>query len=176
MDDNNRLPVEQILNARAANWPAAATPAARLMIRVLRLADLAMTNAAGCAASQGVSLTEFDVLSTLRGAPPPHELTPTDLCAAVLVSSGGLTKILHGLEAKGLVLRFESCGDGRSKPVRLSEAGREAAQRTMDDVLRADAGFIEPELSAAELETLTGMIGRLLARLESGGHDTENRQ
>ncbi|WP_374545106.1 MarR family winged helix-turn-helix transcriptional regulator [Rhodoblastus sp.] len=166
MDTQVRRSVEDLLRRQAVHWPEAATPAARLMVRLFRLRDLVLAHSSHLAAARGVSLTEFDVLAALRGAAPPYELTPTEVCAAVLLSSGGLTKVLRALEARGLVARGESPGDRRSVPVRLTEAGRETAERAMADILRADADLLAAALSQDDVESLTERLGRLLAWLE----------
>ena len=44
----------------------------------------------------------------LRSVPSPYELTPTELYDAVLLSSGGMTKVLRRLETRGLVSRGEN--------------------------------------------------------------------
>ena len=118
------------------------------------------------AASHGLSLAEFEVLVTLRGVPPPNELMPTDLYSAVLMSSGGLTKVLHGLEKRGLVTRAEGKSDRRSKPVRLTAKGRALAERAMADVLASARKQIMSGLSKSEVERLTGLLHKLLAALE----------
>jgi DNA-binding MarR family transcriptional regulator len=49
----------------------------------------------------------------------------------MLISSGGLTKLLKGLDARGLVLRLPSAGDARSRPVELSDEGSALIERAM---------------------------------------------
>ena len=102
----------------------------------------------------------------MRGVPPPNELMPTDLYGAILMSSGGLTKVLHGLEKRGLVTRAEGKSDRRSKPVRLTAKGRALAERAMADVLRSDRKLILRGLSEAEVERLTRLLRKLLGALE----------
>jgi DNA-binding MarR family transcriptional regulator len=73
----------------------------------------------------GVSDGEFDVLATLRRAGEPFELTPTQLAASTMVTSGAVSKRLDRLEAAGLVRRERSATDGRGRVVGLTSAGRE---------------------------------------------------
>src|SRR5262249_62125986 len=98
MRADRRQTADEILSARAKNWPEAVTPIAHLMERVFRFSNLVVENATREAAGHGLTLTEFEVLASLRNAPPPHELTPPDLYGAGLISSGGPTWPLHSLE------------------------------------------------------------------------------
>ena len=66
-----------------------------------------------------LSAAEFDVLATLRNADAPHELTPTQVQDRVVITSGGLTKIMLQLESRDLVRRLQLDDDQRVKPVRL---------------------------------------------------------
>ena len=128
------------------------TPIAQLMVRIYRVGGLIHANSMALPATHGLSLAEFEVLVTLRSVPPPHELMPTDLYGAVLMSSGGLTKVLYGLEKRGLITRAEGKADRRSKPVRLTAKGRVLAERAMADVLESAGKLIMSGLSKSEME------------------------
>jgi DNA-binding MarR family transcriptional regulator len=166
MSIGRRQTADDILTARASCWPEAATPIAHLLVRLFRLNNLVLENARRRMAEHRTTFTEFEVLVTLRGVPPPHELVPTDLYSAVLISSGGLTKVLHALEKRKLITRGEKRTDRRSKPVRLTAKGRALAERAMADVLRSDGALIARGLSKAEVESLTRLLRKLLATLE----------
>ncbi|HVX78047.1 MAG TPA: MarR family transcriptional regulator [Bradyrhizobium sp.] len=161
-----RRSVDELLRTRRRVWPEAVTPVSELMVRVFRLSALVYDAATATAASHGLSFTEFEVLVTLRGVGAPYELVPTDLYSAILISSGGLTKVLHGLQKRGLVSRPSGGGDRRSKPVRLTAKGRLAAERAMADVLESDRELIFNGLSEAEVALLTRLLRKLLATLE----------
>jgi DNA-binding MarR family transcriptional regulator len=117
----------------------------------------------------GLSLTEIDVLAALRRAPPPHELSPTELYSAVLITSGGLTKVLHGLENRALISRVADDLDGRSRRVRLMPAGRALAERTVSAVQASDEELFAKALSAAETARLAALLRKLLLVLEPDG-------
>jgi DNA-binding MarR family transcriptional regulator len=162
------LPVDERLRMRSENWPEAVNPIAHLMVRIYRVGGLIHAKSMALAATHGLSLAEFEVLVTLRSVPAPNELMPTDLYSAVLMSSGGLTKVLHGLEKRGLVARAEGKSDRRSKPVRLTAKGRALAERAMADVLQSARKLILSGLSEAEVERVTRLLRKLLAVLEGG--------
>jgi DNA-binding MarR family transcriptional regulator len=81
---------------------------------------------------------EFDVLSALRRAGAPYELSPGQLVTQTLVTSGTMTNRVDRLTARGLVLRLPDARDRRGVIVRLTEAGR----RRVDD---AFAGLLDRE-------------------------------
>jgi DNA-binding MarR family transcriptional regulator len=82
----------------------------------------------------------FDVLSALRRAGPPHELSPGQLLAQTLVTSGTMTNRLNHLEQRGLVRRRPDSRDARSIRVRLTAHGRRKVDRALQDlVVREDA-------------------------------------
>jgi len=161
-----RQPADKLLQIRRQHWPESVTPVGELMVRVYRLSGLVHDSVVQRVAAHGLSFMEFEVLVTLRGVAPPYELVPTELYSAVLISSGGLTKVLHGLKKRGLVTRAEGETDKRSKPVRLTAKGRALAERVMADILEMDRKMILSGLSEADVERLTRLLRKLLATLE----------
>src|SRR6188474_3525330 len=67
---------------------------------------------------------EWDVLSALRRAGEPFQLSPKQLLQQTLVSSGTMTNRIDRLVARGLVRRENDPDDGRSILVTLTEDGR----------------------------------------------------
>ena len=166
MQTNRRQAVDERLKKRSQNWPEAVTPISHLMVRIYRVGGLIHDNSMACAAAHGLTFAEFEVLATLRGVPAPNELRPTELYSAVLMSSGGLTKVLHGLEQRRLITRPEGKSDRRNKPVRLTTKGRVLAECAMADVLQSAQKLILSGLSQSEVERSTRLLRKLLAALE----------
>ena len=166
MDANRRQTVDERLKTREKYWPAAVTPISHLMVRIYRVGSLVHENSMKCAAAHELTFSEFEVLATLRGTPPPNELMPTALYNAVLMSSGGLTKVLVGLEKRGLIARTDGKSDRRNKPVRLTAKGRGLAERAMAEVLKSAGALILNGLSPSEVERTARLLRKLLASLE----------
>jgi DNA-binding MarR family transcriptional regulator len=109
---------------------------------------------------------EFDVLSALRRAGAPYELSPGQLVTQTLVTSGTMTNRVDRLTARGLVLRLPDPHDRRGVIVRLTEAGR----RTVDD---AFAGLLDRErdllasLSAADRARLADLLRQLVSPFDA---------
>lgn len=62
-------------------------------------------------------------------------LSPTDLYAATVFSSGGMTKILKKLENNGYITRKTSEKDRRSTLVYLEEKGEKLVEKCLNDVV-----------------------------------------
>ncbi|MFC7495175.1 MULTISPECIES: MarR family winged helix-turn-helix transcriptional regulator [unclassified Nocardioides] len=72
----------------------------------------------------GLGEGEFDVLATLRRSGTPYELTPGELAAQTMVSSGAVTKRVDRCAEQGWVTRRVSDNDARGRVVALTGAGR----------------------------------------------------
>src|SRR4051795_10170784 len=71
-----------------------------------------------------------DVLATLRRSGPPFRMRPTDLTAAVMLTSSGTTKRLDKLEQAGLIAREPDPQDRRGTLIALTDKGRKAIDAT----------------------------------------------
>ena len=103
---------------------------------------------------------EFDVLTALRRAGTPYELSPGRLLTQTLVTSGTMTNRIDRLAAKGLVERRPDPTDRRGVRVRLTAKG----QNRVDAAL---AGLLDHEraLLAGLDETDRDQLATLLRRL-----------
>ncbi len=109
-----------------------------VLSRVTRLArhlDLARREAF---AAHDLEAGEFDVLAALRRAGKPYELTPSQLIAANLVTSGTMTNRIDRLEQKNLVTRKPDPNDGRGVLVKLTTAGQNAVDAALTDLLERE--------------------------------------
>jgi DNA-binding MarR family transcriptional regulator len=163
----DKLTAERLLARMERNWPEALTPMVKLMVRVYRLNDLALENAQRQTERHGLSFTEFEVLLTLRSAGPPYQLAPTALYSAVLISSGGLTKVLYSLEERRLVARIKNKSDGRSSEVRLTAAGKRLAEVLIADVHQADGALFAKALAHDDMTQLIALMRKLLMAIEA---------
>jgi len=74
-------------------------------------------------ASFGLSSAEFDILATLRRAGAPYQRRAGELADHTMVTSGGLTKRVDRLIARGLVERRPEASDARGRLIGLTDAG-----------------------------------------------------
>lgn len=155
----------ELIDQHRQHWAEGIDLEVAAAIMALHRADDALRHCARAVwAAHGLTPAEFDVLATLRRSPPPRQLTPSEIQNAMLITSGGLSKAMAGLEAKGLVARSRSETDQRVRPVKLSAAGKRLVERIMAELTSATAAPVRSLLEPKELQMLT----ELLARLDSG--------
>ena len=108
---------------------------------------------------------EFDVLSALRRAGEPYELTAGRLLNETLVSSGTMTNRIDRMVAHGFVVRAGGPTDRRVVLVRLTPLGKEKVDAAMADLLQSEQRLLA-ELAPAEAEELSSLLRRLLLPLD----------
>jgi DNA-binding MarR family transcriptional regulator len=140
------------------SWDAQVVP----FIFVLhRTYERHMARTAAISSSHGLSPSELDVLVTLRRSAAPWVLTPSELQRSLLITSGGLTKVLQQLEWRGLVVRLADSDDRRVKPVQLTAAALPLIEAALAESCSSVRAWLGERLSDAEIEQLTELLGRL---------------
>lgn len=137
----------------------------QILSRVSRLArhlDLARGSAF---AEHGLEGWEFDVLSALRRAGAPYELSPGRLVQQMLVSSGTMTNRVDGLERRKLVRRSPKPGDRRGVLVGLTDTGRHVVDNAMSDLLDRERELLG-DLPPGEQDQLSRLLRHLMASFE----------
>lgn len=124
------------LVARAeAEWRAARPdldPSPILIIgRVSRLARFVTDDLVALYRQFDLSENEFDLLATLRRSPNPEGLTQRALTQVTFVTKGAVSKLLDGLESRGLIVRRADREDGRARLVSLTDDGRALIDRAI---------------------------------------------
>jgi DNA-binding MarR family transcriptional regulator len=141
------------------------TPLA-VLSRVTRLARHLDRERRAAFAAHGLEAYEFDVLTALRRAGPPYELTPGQLVRETLVGSGTMTNRLDRLEARGLLGRRADPEDGRARRIRLTDQGRDRADAAVADLLERERRLLAG-LSERDRDTLAGLLRTVLSNFES---------
>lgn len=116
-------------------------------------------------AAHGLGEGEFDVLATLRRQGPPYALTPSELAAQTMVTSGAVTKRVDRCLAQGWVSRQPSEDDGRGRVIALTEAGRALMDEAFAAHLANEQRLLAP-FSGAERATLAGLLERWAEELD----------
>jgi DNA-binding MarR family transcriptional regulator len=164
--NHDHAPAAEIFSRIAAHWPELAGRVKPGAIFLYRARDLLLDDVERILKPLGLRTSDLDVLVALRTQPEPCQLTPTALYRALLLSSGGLTKILHRLADAGWIDRPANPADGRSRLVRLTRAGRRQAERAVEAVIDHEERCMAP-LSRAEQQQLGRLLGKLVAAWEA---------
>jgi DNA-binding MarR family transcriptional regulator len=104
--------------------------------------------------------SEFDVLSALRRAGEPYQLSPGRLVQETLVTSGTMTNRVDRLVRKGLVVRLPDPADRRGVQVQLSDAGRIAVDGALDALISREHDLLAG-LAGDEAEGLATSLRKL---------------
>jgi DNA-binding MarR family transcriptional regulator len=116
-------------------------------------------------ARHGLSGASFDVLATLRRSGPPYSLSPGDLLATMMITSGTMTNRIDQLEKAGLVARSGNPQDRRSVLISLTEKGRAIIDAAVTDHVATQAR-LTGILSGEENEALNALLRKYLAGFE----------
>ena len=117
-------------------------------------------------AEHGLEPWEFDVLSALRRAGTPYQLSPGQLLTQTLVTSGTMTNRIDRLAAKGLVVRGPDPSDRRGVLVRLTDEGRELADGALAGLLKNERELLAA-LPPERLDSLADLLRTLTLPFDS---------
>lgn len=117
-------------------------------------------------AELGLEPWEFDVLTSLRRAGAPYQLSPGQLLTQTLVTSGTMTNRIDRLTTKGLVERLPDPSDRRGVLVRLTVTGQDHADRALAGLLAQERAILA-ELSPAQRRELAALLRELTAPFDN---------
>jgi DNA-binding MarR family transcriptional regulator len=158
--------VDAVLGQWVAAAPDLDTSHLSVVARLHRLDHQLRQHAESVLTPHGLTQGEFDVLSALRRSGSADGLTPGQLAASVLISSGGMTKRLAALEAAEWISRRRSARDGRSVRVVLTTAGRRRLDALLPAYFAAEAELLDG-LEGAERDDLADVLRELSLRMEA---------
>jgi DNA-binding MarR family transcriptional regulator len=113
----------------------------------------------------GLTGGDFVVLAALRRSGKPYQLTPTALTRSMMVTSGGTTKRLDRLEARGLIRRDPDPADRRGTLVTLTNTGLATIDTVATDHVQNEERLLAT-LSPNQRNTLARLLRELLVALE----------
>jgi len=163
--------IQEVVEQWAAETPALDRSAFAVIGRISRLARLLEPELDLVFAEYGLTGGEFDVLAALRRSGAPYRLTPTSLRKALLLSSGGMTKRLAGLENRGLVRREAETSDRRLRAVTLTPDGRRLVDAVLPEHIDNEERLLR-DLNARERSDLARLLEKLAVTLQ----DTATRR
>jgi DNA-binding MarR family transcriptional regulator len=165
--------VDRIVDAWQLERPDLDVAPLQVLSRVSRLArhlDIARREAF---AANDLEPGEFDVLAALRRAGKPYTLSPSVLISQNLVTSGTMTNRIDRLESKGLVARLPDPSDGRGILVQLTQTGKSAVDRALEELLTREQ-LLLATISKAEQEKLANVLRSIVLPFdeESSGQES----
>jgi DNA-binding MarR family transcriptional regulator len=114
----------------------------------------------------GLEPWEFDVLTALRRAGDPYQLSPGQLLTQTLVTSGTMTNRIDRLAKRGMVERRPDPSDRRGVLVRLTPEGRNHADEALAGLLVQERALLG-DLSPAQCDELAALLRQLTAPFDN---------
>ena len=130
-------------------------------VRLVR-ANAAVTRqlSAQLSADHGLNLSAYEALLRLARA-PESRMRRVDLANAVLLTAGGVTRLLDGLERAGFVAREQCASDRRVSYAVLTKAGRDKLREASKSHTRQIRELLGGPYDEEELEQLVALLDRL---------------
>jgi len=163
MDDKD--PVDAIVEQWAAVRPDLDTAAMEVFGRIFRLSRAMGDRMEKAYVPYGISRGEFDVLATLRRAGEPYTLSPRELSATLMLTTGGMTGRLDKLERAGLLRRSPDPHDRRGLQVTLTEKGLTLIDEAVGSGLTTQTAALSG-LTPEQSTQLADLLRKLLTTTE----------
>lgn len=136
-----------------------------LLGRIARLRTHLAREIEKALAAHGLNSASFDVLATLRRSGPPYRLSPGDLIATTMVSSGTMTNRLDQLEKASLIERENNPDDRRGVIIALTPKGLALVDAAVTDHVENQHKLLDG-LDAQERVALDGLLRKFLGEFE----------
>lgn len=162
-DEND--PVDATALAWLRERPGTPVAGIGIVTRIWRLAKLLGEDRRRTLAAAGADAATLDLLSVLRRAGAPYQLTTRQLADRTRVTAGAISQRVARAEQAGLVERARENASSRAVTVTLTRTGHELVEELVDRVLGREAELTGC-LSADQQETLTELLRVLLTELE----------
>jgi len=158
--------VDRLVTAWRRERPDLDVQPLEVLSRVTRLARHLDRARRTAFAEHGLETWEFDVLSALRRAGEPYQLSPGQLLTQTLVTSGTMTNRIDRLAARELVVRGPDPADRRGVLVRLTTEGRELADAALGGLLKNERELLAA-LPTERLDSLADLLRTLTLPFDS---------
>lgn len=118
-------------------------------------------------AAHGLNSSNFDVLATLRRSGAPYALSPNDLLATMMITSGTMTNRIDQLAKTGYVERKSNPKDRRGFIIALTKKGFDVID-TMLEAHVENQIRLTSCLSTQESQQLNALLSKFLNHFEKG--------
>ena len=160
LDTPSDYPVAEIAAAWERERPGTPVDSIGVVTPLWRLAKLLADDRRRLLNEVGVDPATLDLLSVLRRAGAPYELTTRELARRSLVTAGAISQRVARAESAGLVTRRAVRDGSRAVMVGLTADGHDLVETTVDAVLSR-----ESELLSSLSPRQRAVLGRQLQRL-----------
>lgn len=154
--------VRDYCEGRGFKWPAA-----ELVLNLVYAHDILLSDALKEYSKFDLSITAMNILMILcMGDDGGYK--QQELSSLLLVSRANVTKVIDGMEKRGLVMRCASREDRRARLIKLAKAGETLVARILPlqnkRSIRVTSG-----LSPSEIRTLNKLLTKFSAKIIESG-------
>jgi DNA-binding MarR family transcriptional regulator len=128
--------------------------------RIARIFNLQRRAQAAVHGPLGLSHAAFDVLANLRRSGSPHRKTASSLAESSMISTGGVTFRMDGLEAAGLIRRVRDGDDRRLVYAELTPKGRKVIDAAVEAHLEMEHALLS-SLTPRQQAQLAKLLGKV---------------
>ncbi|MEU5847656.1 MarR family winged helix-turn-helix transcriptional regulator [Saccharopolyspora shandongensis] len=153
-------PTADIAAAWQRELPGVDTDSIGVITPIWRIAKVLADERRRTLSRLGIDPSTLDLLSVIRRAGPPYELTTREITRRTLVTPGAVSQRIARAEQAGLVSRSPSAASRRAVAVQLTDAGHRLIEATVRELLEHESQLISA-LTAAERSSLTGFLAKL---------------
>ncbi len=157
--------MDEIIAQWAKQRPDLDTQPMALIGRLIRLSAHISEEMNKTFAIHGLNGASFDVLATLLRSGPPHALSPNQLLATMMVTSGTMTNRIDQLEKDTLVARAKNPGDKRSIRVQLTAKGLRVIDAAVTDHVKTQTRLVGG-VSGRQRAELNALLQSYLSEIE----------
>ena len=161
-DQLSSWPVADIAESWDRELPGTHTDSIAVITPLWRTAKALADDRRRTLAALGIDPSTLDLLSVIRRAGPPYELTTREITNRTLVTAGAISQRITRAEEAGLVDRSPSTASRRAVAVRLTDAGH----RLIESAVRALLEH-ESRLVASLTETERSALATCLAKIDA---------
>jgi DNA-binding MarR family transcriptional regulator len=174
LDSPSPYPAAEIARAWQRERPGTPTDSIEIVTPLWRLAKLFADDRRRVLADAGVDPATLDLLSVLRRAGSPYELSTRELSRRTLVTAGAISQRVARAEDSGLVTRRGADDGTRAVLVALTPAGHDLIERTVDQVLTRESELVA-SLSPQARAQLATQLQSLLDKVSLVAHKPSAR-
>lgn len=155
-------PVDAITDQWFAVRPDLDTTPMAVFGRIFRISKAMGDGMERAYARYGITRGEFDVVATLRRSGTPYTLSPRQLSATLMLTTGGMTGRLDKLEKAELLCRKPDPHDRRGLQVTITDRGLALIDEAVEAGLAVQREALTG-LDEAEIAAVTGLLRKVLA-------------
>ena len=158
--------VDRLNEDLALEYPGIDPAVEGIVTRIHRLSKYIKRSLGETAAAIGLTVEDWDILSTLSCLEGERTMSPGQLSEKAQLSSGAMTSRLDRLERSGMIRRLPDPNDRRSVQVQLTDIAKDVWERAVDLQAAKEKMFAQP-LTADEKETLNILLRKMMLSFEA---------